>query len=54
MVAVTCRTEGCTDKGIEKPADNRPDPEGAAPSAVICGACGQQITDISPAAGGTA
>lgn len=52
MLDVTCQNDNvdgtgrpCTDKGITKEADT----DGSIP--IICGACGQQITDIKPAAG---
>lgn len=42
-VTVTCGTDGCGNAGIAievlRPDDN--------PGAVVCGACGQEITDIT-------
>lgn len=42
---VTCRTDGCTEQGVAKDAE-LPEPD----SAVFCGECEQQITDVTPAA----
>lgn len=55
MHTVTCHTEGCENEGqaipmdLDSPADW--DPPAPAVSAVYCGACGQQITDVEPPLG---
>jgi hypothetical protein len=38
---LTCRTEGCENAGVGIPVDMPED------GAAACGACGQQITDIT-------
>ena len=48
---VTCQTTGCTEVGIQKTADNSPDPDGNTPTRFICGVCGRDYTDIKPPAG---
>ena len=41
MHAVTCRTEGCENAGYTLVLSNPG-------NTVICGPCGQQVTDIDP------
>lgn len=45
MTRATCHTEGCVNQGLEVPLDFIP--EGEEIAAVVCGACGQTITDVA-------
>jgi hypothetical protein len=50
MATVTCRTDGCGNEGIGLDvATTWTDEEGTehAVATVVCGVCGQEITDVS-------
>ena len=49
MATVTCRTEGCTnrDQPIDLELTFELDGQVQTVEAVVCGACGQPITDIA-------
>jgi hypothetical protein len=55
MSIVTCHTDGCTSQGVPIPMElSYTDPTSGTEitvATVICGACGQQITDITDGQG---
>jgi hypothetical protein len=53
MHTCTCHTEGCGNAGfpVDLQLDSEMDGETFYTTDVYCGACGEQITDITPPAG---